>query len=56
MKEDGLNVLLNNAGKASESTGIDRLKSEHMIDVFTVNTVSPLMVTKVRWFGKCFRN
>lgn len=47
VKDDGLNVLLNNAGVTSKFTRLQLVKPEQMIDNFTVNTVAPVLLTKV---------
>lgn len=47
VKDDGLNVLFNNAGCAPKSTRINMVKTEQMMETFQVNTVGPLMLTKV---------
>lgn len=46
VKEDGLNVLFNNAGVAPKSTRIPFVKTEQLLDTFTTNTVVPIMLTK----------
>lgn len=50
VKDNGLNVLFNNAGCAPKSTRINMLKTEQMIETFQVNTVGPIMLTKVSIF------
>lgn len=47
VQEDGLNVLLNNAGYSPKSTRINMLKPEQMMETFQINTVGPIMLTKV---------
>lgn len=47
MKDDGLNVLFNNAGYSPKSTRINMVKAEQMMETFQVNTVGPIMLTKV---------
>ncbi|XP_049786928.1 C-factor [Schistocerca cancellata] len=44
--EEGLNVLINNAGVSSKFTRVNLVKYEQMMENFTVNTVAPLMLTK----------
>lgn len=44
---DGLNVLFNNAGISTKFTRVNFVKMEQMIENLTVNTVAPLMLTKV---------
>lgn len=46
VKEDGLNVLFNNAGVAPKSTRINMVKVEQLMDTYTTNTVAPIMLTK----------
>ncbi|KAJ9575110.1 hypothetical protein L9F63_007771 [Diploptera punctata] len=46
VKDEGLNVLFNNAGVSSKFTRINLVKVDHMINNFTTNTVAPLMLTK----------
>ncbi|KAG5684209.1 hypothetical protein PVAND_013448 [Polypedilum vanderplanki] len=48
VKEDGLNVLWNSAGISPRSSflGIRALKVNELMDVFSVNCVAPLMLTK----------
>lgn len=46
VKEDGLNVLFNNAGVAPKSTRISFVKTDQLLDTFTTNTVAPIMLTK----------
>ncbi|XP_063983571.1 C-signal [Diachasmimorpha longicaudata] len=42
----GLNVLFNNAGIAAKYTRIGMVKEEQLTDVYFVNTVVPIMLTK----------
>ncbi|GBP63589.1 C-factor [Eumeta japonica] len=44
--DDGLNVLINNAGVATKYTKLGLVKTEQMIDNLMVNTVAPIMLTK----------
>lgn len=46
VKDDGLNVLFNNAGCAPKSTRINTLKMEQLLETYQVNTVGPIMLTK----------
>lgn len=46
VKNDGLNVLINNAGVTTKFTRVNLIKTEQLIENFMVNTVSPLMLTK----------
>jgi short-subunit dehydrogenase len=45
--DDGLNLLINNAGVTTKFTRLNMVKLEQMMDNFTINTVAPLMLTKV---------
>lgn len=45
--EDGLNVLFNNAGVSPRSTRLAFTEVDKMMDTFLVNTVAPVMLTKV---------
>nr|CAD7449565.1 unnamed protein product [Timema bartmani]CAD7463296.1 unnamed protein product [Timema tahoe] len=44
---DGLNVLFNNAGISTKFTRVNMVKAEQITDNFLINTVAPLMLTKV---------
>ncbi|KAF4525931.1 hypothetical protein B566_EDAN013167 [Ephemera danica] len=44
--DEGLNVLVNNAGVSTKFTRLNMVKVEQMMDNFTVNTLAPLMLTK----------
>ncbi|XP_055389512.1 C-factor [Condylostylus longicornis] len=46
VKNEGLNVLFNNAGVAPKSTKINVVKEKDLIDTFVCNTVVPIMLTK----------
>ncbi|KAG5885197.1 hypothetical protein JTB14_012221 [Gonioctena quinquepunctata] len=46
VKEDGLNVLFNNAGYSPKSTRINFVKEAQMMETFAINTVGPLFLTK----------
>ncbi|XP_063226023.1 C-signal isoform X1 [Bacillus rossius redtenbacheri] len=46
VQEEGLNVLINNAGISTKFTRVNMVKVEQMTDNFLVNTVAPLMLTK----------
>jgi short-subunit dehydrogenase len=46
--DDGLNLLINNAGITTKFTRINMVKLEQMMDNYTINTVAPLMLTKVK--------
>ena len=43
----GLNLLINNACVAPKSTRINQVQRHHMLDTYLVNTVAPVMLTKV---------
>lgn len=45
---NGLNVLFNNAGISSKFTRLGLVKKRQITDVFLLNTVAPIMLTKVR--------
>lgn len=44
--DNGLNVLVNNAGIAGKFTRIGLVKEEHLTESFLVNTVAPILLTK----------
>lgn len=48
VKDQGLNLLFNNAGISPKSSflGLKALKTSELMDVFEVNCVAPLMLTK----------
>ena len=45
-QDQGLNILINNAGVAPKSTRIGPVTDQQMLDTFTCNVVAPLMLTK----------
>lgn len=45
-KDDGLNVLFNNAGMATKSVRLAGTKAQDLIDTLQTNTVAPIMLTK----------
>ncbi|XP_077283519.1 SDR family oxidoreductase sniffer isoform X2 [Arctopsyche grandis] len=45
-KENGLNLLINNAGVTSKFTTLNYVKSQQLIDNFMINTVAPILLTK----------
>lgn len=45
LQGEGLNMLINNAGVISMDT-IDKVTAESMMQVYKINTVAPLMLTK----------
>lgn len=44
---EGLNVLFNNAGIATKFTRLGMVKMEQLTETYLVNTVVPIMFTKV---------
>ena len=44
--DEGLQLLINNAGVSPKSTRINFVTAQQMEETFAVNTVSPLMLTK----------
>ena len=46
--DEGLNVLFHNAAVLLDNFGVEGLTSDSMIHNFRVNTVAPMMFTKVR--------
>uniref|UniRef100_A0A023F2E8 Putative short-chain dehydrogenase n=1 Tax=Triatoma infestans TaxID=30076 RepID=A0A023F2E8_TRIIF len=46
VKDEGLNVLINNAGISHKFLRIGLIKPEPMIEAFTVNCVSPIIMAK----------
>ncbi|XP_055684133.1 C-factor [Lutzomyia longipalpis] len=46
VKEDGLNVLLNNAGYGPKSTRLPHTKHQDLVECFNINSVVPVMLTK----------
>lgn len=48
VKDDGLNVLFNNAGVSPRSSflGLKALKASELMDTYSVNCVAPLMLSK----------
>lgn len=45
--DHGLNLLMNNAGFVTPSAKLEDVKAEQFIDNFSVNTVAPILLTKV---------
>ncbi|CAK1582191.1 unnamed protein product [Parnassius mnemosyne] len=43
---DGLNLLVNNAGVTTKFTKLNLVKEEQLMENFMVNTVAPIMLTK----------
>lgn len=46
VKDDGLNVLINNAGVSPKFTRVGLVKVDQMMDTLKTNTIAPLMLTK----------
>jgi len=46
VKDEGLNVLLNNAGISPKSTRLNATKDSDLRDTFETNSVAPIMLTK----------
>ncbi|XP_073984446.1 SDR family oxidoreductase sniffer isoform X2 [Rhodnius prolixus] len=46
VKNDGLNVLINNAGVGHKFVRIGQVKTEPLIDSFFINCVAPIMMSK----------
>ncbi|KAF9822390.1 hypothetical protein SFRURICE_017665 [Spodoptera frugiperda] len=44
--EQGLNLLINNAGVTTKFTKLPYVKTEQLLDNLTVNTIAPIMLTK----------
>lgn len=48
VKDNGLNLLINNAGVVCyEHTQLENVTSESLLSTFHINTVGPAMLTKV---------
>jgi len=48
VKDQGLNVLINNAGISSKFTRIGLVKSEDLLNHFKTNTIGPIMLIQVK--------
>lgn len=46
----GLNLLMNNAGITTKFTKLNLVKTEQLLENLTVNTIAPIMLTKVNYF------
>ncbi|XP_037937516.1 C-factor-like [Teleopsis dalmanni] len=46
VKNDGINLLINNAGVGPKTKTLDELEYEDLRDVLTTNTIMPIMFTK----------
>lgn len=47
VKDDGLNVLINNAGVSTKFARIQLVKEDQLVEAFKVNAVAPILLTKV---------
>lgn len=47
VQDEGLNVLLNNAGISPKSTRLNLTKDDDLMTTFETNAVAPVMLTKV---------
>ena len=52
--EDGLNLLINNAGIMNRDN-LESVDSEALIEHFKTNTIAPLMLTKVNTIFSFFK-
>lgn len=48
--DEGLNLLINNAGVTSKFAKISAVRPQELRDNFEINAVAPIMLTKVRFF------
>lgn len=46
--DEGLNVLVNNAGIHMNVTSVNDITAENLISQYLTNTVGPIMLTKVK--------
>lgn len=46
--DKGLNLLINNAGVTTKFTKLALVKTEQLLENLTVNTIAPIMLTKVQ--------
>lgn len=46
--DEGLNVLINNAGIHMQITSVNDITTENLISQYLTNTVGPIMLTKVK--------
>lgn len=49
VQENGLNVLVNNAGANPRSGTLNMVTSDAIIESFKINTLAPIMLTKVNF-------
>lgn len=54
-KDAGLNILFNNAGVSSKFTRLGLVKKKQLTDAFLINTIVPIMLTKVCLLLHCRR-
>lgn len=47
----GLNLLINNAGVSSKVAKLSATRKSELLDNLEVNTIAPIMLTKVRSFS-----
>ena len=45
--DKGLNLLINNAGVSTKYTKLGLVKADNLLQNLTVNTIAPIMLTKV---------
>lgn len=50
VKEEGLNVLINNAAVSPEAIDLNTITDANIRDTFETNTIAPIMLTKVCLF------
>ena len=48
----GLNLLINNAGITSKYARLNQVRREQLMDNFEINTVGPILLTKVNLIFK----
>ncbi|CAK1552648.1 unnamed protein product [Leptosia nina] len=46
VKDNGLNVLINNAGVTTRFTKLNLVKADQLLENLTVNTIAPILLTK----------
>jgi len=46
--DEGLNVLINNAGIHMNVTSVNDITAENLISQYLTNTIGPIMLTKVK--------
>lgn len=45
--DQGLNLLINNAGTSTKFTKLNLVKPEQLLSNLTINTIAPIILTKV---------